>query len=66
MYSDRSRVVGHFTTIGKQSTNHAKNVETQHKHMVSLYTGRLCNIAFSKARFTCIVTLKVFEKIYMQ
>ena len=30
-----------FTKIGKQTTNHAKKVETQHKHMYSLYIGSL-------------------------
>ena len=32
------------------------NVETQHKHMYSLYIGSLCNEAFPVTRFTCIVT----------
>ena len=42
------------------------NVETQHKHIYSLNIGSLCNIAFPMARFTCIVTLQVFLKIWMQ
>ena len=41
-------------------------VETQHKHLYSLFIGSLRNIAFSMARFTCIVTLQVFVKIWMQ
>ena len=41
------------------------NVETQHKHMYSLYIGSLCNVAFPMARFTCIVTSQVFWKIWM-
>ena len=41
------------------------NVETQRKHLYSLYTGSLCNIAFPMARFTCIVTLQVFVKIWL-
>ena len=31
---------GAFTTIEKQTTN---NVQTQHKHMYSLYIGSLCD-----------------------
>ena len=42
------------------------NVETQHKHMYSLYIGSLCNVAFPVARFTCIVTSQVFVKIWMR
>ena len=38
------------------------NVETQHKHMYSLYIGSWCNVAFPMARFTCIVT-QVFVEI---
>ena len=43
-----------------------QNNETQHKHMYSLYIGSLCNVAFPKARFTCIVTSQVFEEIWMR
>ena len=39
------------------------NVETQHKHMYSLYIGSLCNVAFPMARFTCILTSQVFVEI---
>ena len=39
------------------------NVETQHKHMYSLYIGILCNVAFPMTRFTCIVTSQVFVEI---
>ena len=35
------------------------NVETQHKHMYSLYIGSLCIVAFPMARFTCIVTIYI-------
>ena len=35
------------------------NVETQRKHMYSLYIGSLYNIAFPMVRFTCIVTSKL-------
>ena len=38
-------------------------METKHKHTYSLYIGNLCNIAFSMARFTCILTSQVFVKI---
>ena len=38
------------------------NVETQHKHMYSLYIGSLCNVAYPMARFTCIVTSQVLWK----
>ena len=41
------------------------NVETQHKHMYSLYNGSLCNVAFPMARFTCIMTSQVFVEILM-
>ena len=39
------------------------NVETQHKHVYSLYIGSLCNVAFPVARFTCTVTSQVFVEI---
>ena len=39
------------------------NVETQHKHMYSLYIDSLCNIAFPMACITCIVTLIICEKL---
>ena len=39
------------------------NVETQHKHMYSLYIGSLCNLAFPMARFTCFMTSQVFVEI---
>ena len=42
------------------------NVETQHKHMYSLYIGSLCNVTFPMARFTCIVTSQVFVEIWMR
>ena len=43
-----------FTTIRKQTKIMQNNVETQHKHMYSLYTsiGSLCNLVFPMARFT--------------
>ena len=39
------------------------NVETQHKHMYSLYIGSLCNIAFPMAHFTCIVISVIREHL---
>ena len=36
------------------------NVETQHKHMISIFIDSLCNIAFPIVCFTCIVTSQVF------
>ena len=52
-----------FTTIGKQTKNHAKLFKTQHNRMYSLYIGSMCNVAFPMARFTCIVTSQVFVEI---
>ena len=52
-----------FTTIGKQQQIMQNNVETQHKHVYSLYIGSLCNVAFPVARFTCTVTSQVFVEI---
>ena len=37
-------------------------METQHKHMYTLYIGSLCNIALSMARFTCIMTSQANSK----
>ena len=54
-----------FTTFGKQQTMQ-NNVETQHKHMYSLYIGSLCNVAFPMAHFTCVLTSQVFVEIWMQ
>ena len=41
-----------FTSIEQQTTNHANDVDTQHKHMYSFYIDSLCNVTFLMARFT--------------
>ena len=56
MYSDRSCVVDLLLQLENKQQIMQNNVETQHKHIYSLYIGSLCNIAFPMARFTCIVT----------
>ena len=56
IYRDRSRVVELLLQIENKQQIMQNNVETQHKHMYSLYVGSLCNVAFPIARFTCIVT----------
>ena len=59
---DRSRVVKLLLQLENKQQIMQNNVETQHKHMYSLYIGSLCNVAFPMARFTCIVT-QVFVEI---
>ena len=57
MYRDRNRVVELLLKFENKPRIMQNNLETQHKHMYSLYIGSLCNIAFPTARFTCIVTI---------
>ena len=56
LYSDRSRVVELLLQLENKHQIMQNNVETQHKHMHSLYIGSLCNVAFSMACFTCSFT----------
>ena len=44
-YRDQSRVVKLLLQLENEQQIMRNNVETQHKHMYSLYIGRLCNIA---------------------
>ena len=62
LYRDRSRVVELLLQLENIQIMQ-NNVETQHNRMYSLYIGSLCNVAFSMARFTCIVTSQVFVEI---
>ena len=62
LYRDRSRVVELLLQLENKQIMQ-NNVETQHNRMYSLYIGSLCNVAFSMARFTCIVTSQVFVEI---
>ena len=57
---DRYRVVELLLQLENKQQIMQNNVETQHKHMYSLYIGSLCNVAFPIARFTCILTSQVF------
>ena len=63
IYRDRSRVVEFLQQLENKQQIMQKNVETQHKHMYSLYNDSLCNVAFPTARFTCIVTSQVFVEM---
>ena len=63
IYRDRSRIVELLLQLENKQQIMQNNVETQHKHMYSLYIGSLCNVAFPMARFTCIVTSQVFVEI---
>ena len=60
IYRDRSRVVELFLQLENEQKIMQNNVDTQHKHMYSFYIGRVCNVTFPMARFTCIVTSQVF------
>ena len=67
IWRDWSRVVELLLQLKKkQQIMQSINVQTQHKHMYSLYIGSLCNVAFYMARFTCIVTSQVFLEIWMR
>ena len=46
---DRSRVVQLLLQLENKEQTMQNNVETQHKHIYSLYVGSLCNIAFLMA-----------------
>ena len=63
IYKDGSRVVQILLQLGNKQQITQNNVETQHKHMYSLYNDSLCNEAFPMALFTCIVTSQVFVQI---
>ena len=56
MYRDRSHVVEFLLQLENKRQIMQNNVETQRKHMDSLYIGSLSNLAFPMACFTCIVT----------
>ena len=60
---DRSRVVELLLRLENKQQITQNNMETQHKHMYSLYMDSLCNVAFPIARFTCIVTSQVFVEL---
>ena len=63
IYSVRSRVVELLLQYESNQQIMQNNVETQPKHMYSLYIDSLCNIALSMARFTCIVPSQELAKI---
>ena len=63
IHRDRNHVVEDLLQLENKQQIMQNKLETQHKHMYSLYTGSLCNIAFPMARFTCIVTSQVFVEI---
>ena len=44
IYRDRSRVVQLLLQLENKQQIIQNNVETQHKHMYSLYIGSLCNV----------------------
>ena len=62
IYRDQSCVVELLLQLKNKQQIMQNNVETQHKHMYSLYIGSLCHVAFPMACFTCIVTSQVFGK----
>ena len=53
---DRNHEVELLQQLENKQQIMQNNVETQHKHMYSLYIGSWCNVAFPMTRFTCIVT----------
>ena len=59
IYRDQSRVVELLLQLENKQQIMQNNVETQHKHMYSLYIGSLCNVAILMARFTCIMTSQI-------
>ena len=65
-YRDRSRLVQLLLQLEIMQNN----VETQHKHMYSLYIVYLVVcvliVAFPMTRFICIETLQVFVEIWMR
>ena len=54
IYRDRTSVVELLLQLENKQQIMQNNVETQHKHMYSLYIGKISNVAFPLARFTCI------------
>ena len=52
IYRDRNRIVELLLQLENKQQIMQNNVETQHKHMNSLYIGSLCNVAFPMARLT--------------
>ena len=54
IYRDRSSMVDLLLQLENKQQIMQNNVETQHKHMNSLYTsiGSLCNLVFPMACFT--------------
>ena len=60
IYRDRSHVVELLLQLENKQQIMQNNVQTQHKHMYSLYIGSLCNVAFPMARLTCNVTSQVW------
>ena len=63
IYTDRSRIVELLLQLENKQQIMQNNVETQHKHIYSLYIGSLCNVAFPMTRFTCNMTTQVFVEI---
>ena len=63
IYRDRSRVVELLLQMENKQQIMQNNVETQHKHMYSLYIGSLCNITFPMSCFTCIGTSQMLVEI---
>ena len=59
---DRSRIEELSQHLDNKQQIMQNNVESQHKHMYSLYIGSLYNLAFPIVRFICIVT-QVFVEI---
>ena len=60
---DRSRVVELLLQLENKQQIGQINMETQHKHLYTLYNGSLCYVAFPMERLTCIVTSHVFVEI---
>ena len=63
IYRDRKSIVELLLQLENKQQIMQNNVDTQHKHMYSLYIGSSCNVAFPMASFTCIVTSQVFMEI---
>ena len=59
IYRDRIRVIELLLQLKNKQQIMQNKVETQHKHISSLYIGSVCNVAFPMKRFTCIVTSQV-------
>ena len=65
IYCDQSHKVEHLLQLEIKQQIIPNKVETQHKHMFSLYIGSLCyiHVAFPMAHLTCIMSSQVFMKI---